>query len=236
MNLRESANKLLTRIDDLTLRERAIVFSGLMTVLFLGWYSFLIEPLAKEEKALVSELDRKRGQFQALNDQFVVMTKLQGKGRDEANRKRLAELRAEEARIKEELNGATTHLMKSEVMPDVLRQILNKSEGLELVKLSGLGRTPLVPAAPAAKGEAAAQAPAADAGTAEGGLTSAYKHGMEIRFAGDFFSTLKYMRKLEQLEWGFFWDSVDFAVSEYPQSVTSIRVFTLSLNPDWIGT
>lgn len=236
MEIRERIKKVFARIDDLTLRERAVVFGALMTVLFLGWYAYLMEPLAKEERALVSELEAKRRQFQDLNDQFVLMTQKQGTGQDAANRRHLAELRAEEARVKEELNIATTHLVKSEAMPDLLRQVLNKSQGLELVKLNGLGSVPLVPPAPAAKGEAKVEEPAVEGPKTDGELASAYKHGMEVQFTGDFFSTLNYLRKLEQLEWGFFWDSVDFSVSDYPRSVASIRVFTLSLNPDWIGT
>ena len=240
MAIKERVNQLIARVDDLTLRERAIVFGALMTVLFLGWYAWLIEPLSKEQNSLVSELENKHKQFQTLSDQFVQMTQRQGQGPDEANRKRLAELHAEETRIKEELGSATSHLVKSEAMPDVLRQVLDRSEGLSLVKLSGLGSEPLVPAAPAAKDQAttekSAEPPAEGPKAAVAELTSAYKHGMEIQFTGDFFSTMNYMRKLEQLEWGFFWDGVDFAVSDYPKSTTSIRVFTLSLNPNWIGT
>lgn len=237
MPIRERVNRLIARVDDLTLRERAIIFGALLSVLFLGWYAYLMEPLSKEENNLVSELDNKRTQFQTLSDQFALMMQQQSQGPDAANRKKLADLRAEEVRIKEELGKATSHLVKSEAMPDLLRQVLNKSEGLNLVKLSGLGSEPLIPAAPAAKGApAAAETPADTQKALPGELTAAYKHGMEIQFTGDFFSTMNYMRKLEQLDWGFFWESVDFAVADYPQSAASIRVFTLSLNPNWIGT
>lgn len=234
----DQVNRLIARIDDLTLRERAMVFGGLLTLLFLGWYAYLMEPLFNEETFLLSELDKKRAQFQALNDQFVLLTQRQGQDPDEANRKKLAELRAEEARLKEELDSATSHLVSSEVMPDLLRRVLNKSEGLSLVKLNGLGSVPLVPptAAPEKEGKAAAAQSVKEPVAENGELASAYKHGMQIQFTGDFFATLNYMRKLEQLEWGFFWESVDFTVAEYPGASASIRVFTLSLNPNWIGT
>ena len=58
---------------------------------------------------------------------------------------------------------------------------------------------------------------------------------MKIVFEGDFFQTVDYMRKLEKLEWGFFWDEVSFEMKEYPQASITITLYTISLNPNWIG-
>jgi len=237
-------NALFNRVDELTLRERAVVLGGLLTLLFLGWYTYLMEPILKQEKSLLAELETKRKQLQTLNEQFEMLADSRKVDPNEASRQRLAGLKQEEARIREELQSATEHLVAPELMPDVLRQVLKSAQGLTLVKLNGLGSTPLVqPASKAGAeppvGAAATTQQTGGTGTGQGGgtgLEGAYKHGMQIQFNGDFFSTMEYMRQLEQLQWRFFWDSINFAVGEYPEATTSIRLFTLSLKSNWIGT
>jgi MSHA biogenesis protein MshJ len=92
-------------------------------------------------------------------------------------------------------------------------------------------------AAKAAKAAAKAPAkPAPAAPRAAGALDAAYRHGMQMEFSGDFFATLEFLRRLEALEWKFFWESVRFDVTEYPQAIATVRVFTLSLDRNWIGT
>ena len=61
------------------------------------------------------------------------------------------------------------------------------------------------------------------------------KHGLMIAFEGDYMSTLSFMQEIESLEWGFFWDSLEYEVIDYPTSRVVITLFTLSLDKNWIG-
>lgn len=227
----EILKRYLDHIDELTLRERAVVFGGLITLLFLGWYAWLMEPLMKEEKVLAAELETRRQQFAELNAQFARMAEKRRLDPKAALRKRVSELRGETQHLQEELHGATQNLIPPELMPDVLRAVLKSSSGLRLVRVTGLGSRPLVD--PSADGAGGSSAPRKEG---EDVLDGAYRHGLRIEFQGDWFSTLEYLRRLEGLEWGFFWDSLRFRVGEYPQATTSITVYTLSLSRDWIGT
>lgn len=221
--------KFLTRIDELSLRERAIVFGGVLIILFLGWYTWMMEPLMKEEKRLLSELDGKRSQLSTLNAQFEQMTAVMATNPEEAMRNKIIKLNRQIAGGEEDLKAATANLVAPESMPGILRKVLDKSRGLTLLKLSGLGGTPLLVEAGNGNGNKGGK------GTAgKSDLGAAYKHGMKIEFRGNFFQTLDYMRALEDLKQGFFWDEVKFEVQDYPDSVTTLTLYTLSLNPDWI--
>lgn len=239
-SLLERLKKQIARIDELSLRERAVILAAMLTLLFLGWYAYLIEPLKLTEKTLVSELDKKRGQLQTLNDQFTLMSDKQKQDPNAIARERLQKLREEQKQLTEELRGATANLVAPELMPEVLRSMLKSAEGLTLISMRGLGSTPLfqapADAKPAKPGAPAAPAEAEDAPKSPGVLDSAYKHGVQMEFSGDFFATLEYLKRLEALEWKFFWDSVTFDVQDYPQAMTTVRVFTLSLDKHWIGT
>ncbi|MDX1518892.1 MAG: hypothetical protein R3318_02135, partial [Gammaproteobacteria bacterium] len=92
------------------------------------------------------------------------------------------------------------------------------------------GKTPLIEPAKADDKDAADKTE-----TPEVQMETAYKHGMKIVFEGDFLSTVDYIRKLENLDWRFFWDSIEFRVEDYPRSLSSITLYTLSLDQNWIG-
>lgn len=243
----EELQKLFNRIDELTLRERAIILAGLLIIMFLAWYSYLMEPLAKTQKLLLSELNEKHHQLQVLNEQFELMTLKRTRDPNAANRAKLAKLRGEIAKVTEQVKSRTSSLVSPDSMPEVLRRVLAESSGLNLLALKGLGSSPLVapksPQSGVSKQRAGSKAAvrreavnSAKQASPDAGLGNAYKHGMEIQFSGDFPSTLEYMRKLEKLPWGFYWGGVDFKIKKYPQAKTSIRLFTLSLDSKWIGT
>lgn len=231
----ERLKKLLGRVDELSLRERGIILGALLVVLFLGWYANLIEPLQAREKSLVTDLTAKRERLQSLNEQFALMAEKQRANPKAAAQAKLKQLRAEEARLTEELRSTTQSLVAPELMPDVLRTMLRSAEGLNLVKLEGLGSTPLLKKE-AAGGKGGNPKNEVAAPRQSGGLDAAYKHGMQLEFTGDFRATVEFLRRLEGLEWNFFWDSVRFEVSEYPQASAAVRVYTLSLDRHWIGT
>jgi len=230
--------KVIERIDGLTLRERAIVLAALLTFMFLGWYAYLIEPLKLTERSLVTELNGKREQLRTLNEQFTLMSEKQRRDPGSEARERLAKLRDEQKQMSVEIRGATAHLVAPELMPEVLRSMLKSADGLTLVGMHGLGSTPLLKPAGDEKAAAGGKPePAKPAAAQEQGvLNNAYKHGVQIEFAGDFFATLDFLHRLEALEWKFFWESVTFDVKDYPRAVATVRVFTLSLDKNWIGT
>ena len=219
----------LSRVDELSLRERAIVFAGVLIVLFLGWYTYLMEPLVKEQQRLFSELDSKHGQLASLNSQFDKMTTAVQADPEAQGRHRIDALNRQIADLQQDLKAATANLVSPEAMPEILRLVLNRSRGLTLLKLTGLGGTPLLVKTDTGDGKSPRQGSAA-----KGDLGAAFKHGMQIEFRGDFFETLAYLRALEGLQQGFFWDKVKFEVQDYPDSVTTLTLYTLSLNPNWI--
>jgi MSHA biogenesis protein MshJ len=58
---------------------------------------------------------------------------------------------------------------------------------------------------------------------------------MNLTLQGDYFSTLNYLKALENLPWRIHWDSIDYNVKAYPQAETRIQVYTLSFEQDWLG-
>ena len=66
-------------------------------------------------------------------------------------------------------------------------------------------------------------------------VASVFRHGVEIRLRGGYLSTLRYLEALEALPWRFFWDSLEYEVTEYPIAEITFILHTLSSEESWIG-
>jgi len=247
----EKLRYLIDKIDALSIRERGIILAAVVFIMFTLWDTFLMRPQLDENKKLLADLQIKRAEQSALN------IKIQGlirQGRDvsgDTNLNRLEEMKQQLAAVETSVHNSTSHLVDADKMAAILQTILSKSRGLQLIEIKGLGVTPLLaPAAVAVQGQVPVQVAevaiddqqtVVDTPATETELTgvdafdNAYKHGLTITLEGDYLSALAYMRELESLEWGFFWETVEYEVTEYPRGRVAITLYTMSLGKEWIG-
>ena len=59
-----------------------------------------------------------------------------------------------------------------------------------------------------------------------------YVRALEIKFQADYFSTTKYLSRLEKLPWPIYWDSLQYKVQNYPKGdvVIKLHAFTKQQN------
>lgn len=228
-----SWESLAARIDALSLRERGFVMAGVLAVTYFLWSSAIMQPMERRQRELSSDQLRVAAELTALNAQAQAMLKQAKEDPNKIHRAELEALKAELAGLNKDLEGTTDHLVPPGQMAKVLEAVLLGSSGLQLLQVASLGSSPLVPeskpAAPKAK-DAAQEDPDIDVPARK-----VYKHGVKLVMQGSFFSVLEYLRKLEQLDWNFFWDAVEFRVVDYPDATVEITVFTISLDATWIG-
>jgi MSHA biogenesis protein MshJ len=233
----EQLKKIAAKIDSLSLRERAMVFIGLIAVIFTLWDSFLMTPLELEQKKIIASLNTKNA------ERMVLITSVQNSMQqnqvdpDAENVAKLKSLRSRLINVQADLESSTANLVSPNDMPKILETVLHKTGGLTLNNLRSLGVTPLI-----VKAETETEQKIKDIDTANGdsnltadNIDNAYKHGLRVEFTGEYLTTLDYLKRLEELEWGFFWDNFELNVGEYPESKASFEIFTLSLKEEWIG-
>ncbi|NKB38815.1 MAG: hypothetical protein GKR93_16915 [Gammaproteobacteria bacterium] len=222
------------KIDALSLRERgAILFCSLIVIYFV-WDSILMQPLRLTEKRSAQQLQQSRGEVEKLNAQIENIVSTGKHDPNKENKSRLQALKTELTGIEQQLRETASALIPPQEMALMLETVLVKIKGLQLQKVHGLGSQPVVNTAAVDTGVSPEPA-SANANKPEGLIDNAYKHGLRIEFQGDYLSTLEYIRELENLEWGFFWESLDLKVNDYPNSSIGITVYTLSLDKNWIG-
>jgi len=224
---------LAARIDALSLRERALVFAALLGAFGWAWNELLFAPLDARRVELAGRVPELREEIARLHAQATELAELRSRDPDAANRRRLAALRAEAAKVDSELARLTDRLVPPEQMTRVIEAVLTRQRGLRLVRLEGLGAEP-IGALPAA-GRKAADARPGGGGPAAGGAALLYRHGLRVVFEGGYLDTLAYLEALEGLPWRFLWEEMSLEVEEYPLARVAVTVRSLSLDEAWIG-
>lgn len=220
MNLRERLSALQTRIDELTLRERGILFLVLAALLYVVIDSLLIAPQEQSQKRLLSEISNIRGDITQLEQQKLQIINNHSIDPNADERRVLQQLNASMQQVEGQIKEAVDGLIEPQEMARALESVLKKQQPLGFVRIENLGAKPLLNVEPT-----------------EGNVSDAgiYIHTMRIELEGSFYQTRDYLQALEQLPWRFHWESVELQIIDYPSARVVITVNTLSLNEGWIG-
>ena len=232
----EALRSLQNRIDALTLRERAIVLAAILLAVYFIFETFVIEPINLSQKAVQSKIAQTNKEIAAFNGQMQKLLAASPGNQQQKDRQEAQRLKQEQAGIDRELQEATASLVAPQQMAKLLEKVLAQTNGLRLGKVTSLGSSPLLLQGQSA-GKSDNNSPREEGNKVshDASVETVYKHGLRIEFNGDFFATLDYLRKLEKLEWNFFWDNIKFQVKDYPEATSVLTLYTISLNKNWIG-
>lgn len=229
-------NKLAGRVDAMSLRERALVFLMVTAVLIALLNSLLIDPLRAKQADLVKQMKQDEDKITAIHAQVQTLVQVRSGDGDAVRRARLDTLRQEIAKSDEALRAMQKGLVQPDRMVGLLEDILRHEGKLQLVSMKTLPVSDILDggvskgkpmSAPA--GEKKEAAPAAVPGS-----PLVYKHGVELVVKGSYADLTQYLTRLEGLPWQMFWGKAELKVEEYPRSVLTLTLFTLSLDKTWL--
>ncbi|MCF6338388.1 MAG: hypothetical protein L3J84_10635 [Gammaproteobacteria bacterium] len=214
------------RFEAFSLRERSLIATGIIVVMFLFWDALLLSPQEIQQKKIVGEMYNINQKTEAVAEKIKEMSAaLRGSQVIHINA-RVNELQTLLGKLKQQQKNLTIEFIQPVQMAGVLRDMLHAESGLVLTSLESLGVQSLFPTEEGNENEKnnnRTQQP------------EIYKHGLRIVFEGDYFKTLNYLRSLEAMPWSLYWDNVKYSVIKYPKANVEITVHTLSLHEGWIG-
>lgn len=213
-------------------RERAVVAAALVFGGGLLLFNFGLEPpllqarnASRAEAAARTELTLQQAQLAAIRAQAA--------DPDAVNRRRLAQARQELGAVGRRLVEFEAGMVPPAKMQAFLERLLVRNQSIELLGLKTLPVT-LVGAPPSAQAAATA-GPKLVQETAETAKAEGiYQHGIEIRLAGNYNDLLTYLAEVERMPQRLMWNSLSFTVEKYPRNIMVMRVFTLSLDRNWL--
>ncbi len=197
----------------LSSRERGLLLVTGMRLFLLPAYSFWLEPawlsyqqLQRREQELTLSLQLQQQENQARQ------VRLRGDP-SQALRQELVVLEQRLQQLDRRLQDETLDLIAAERMPQLLEQLLADSGQLQLVQLTSLPPEPLLVGAKA---------------------RNLYQHGLRLQVEGSYFEVHHYLRALEGLPERFYWRSLDYRVTEYPNARVTLELYTLSTSKEFI--
>jgi MSHA biogenesis protein MshJ len=191
---------LAARIDEMTLRQRGMLFATLsLAVVALAHLAF-IEPVLVRQKGLIERGKRDQSQLNAVRAQLESLLRQQQNDPDQvalrALEQRVAEVEKSLATKQDSFAAATR-------LPGLMRDLLGKDRGVRLQSLRVLPGSQI-----------------------EG--SPLFLHGVEITLTGSYFELLRYLADLEKLPSRLLWGSAEIQVEQYPEVRLTLQIFTLS--------
>jgi MSHA biogenesis protein MshJ len=205
------------RIDNATLRERALIFLALAFVLVFLVNAALIDPLRARQKTLAAESAKLQQELVTIQAGLQGMLKGGSQDIDAANRARQTTARDELSRLNSRIGQEQRRFTPPERMRALLAEMLERNKRLGLVDLKTLPVAPL------------ATAPAGP-----GGNPGLFRHGIELTVSGSYVDLYEYLRALERLPTQLYWGHAEMAVSEYPAVTLKLTLYTVSFDRAWL--
>lgn len=203
------------RIDNATLRERALLFAAAALILVFVVNAVLIQPLRDTQRRLSAEIDQRQGELRTVQSELQRLAGAQDADPDARNRKRAAELRAELAALDAKIAAEQKRFTSPQRMRALLEEMLERNKRLRLVDLKTLPVTDLS----ASQGQAGRRV---------------FRHGVELTLAGSYLDLHAYLQALEGLPTQLYWGRAEMSVPAYPVATLKLIVYTLSLDQAWL--
>mgnify|MGYP001180821006 CR=1 FL=1 len=230
--MRKYWQEIAARYDKLSTREQVMVAAACVVLIYIAIDTLLISPAAVKQKRVAQEIAQKRQENQTLSAQFAALEARRAQDPEALARRRLEELQAQLASMQVDIRKQSAVLIASEQMPKVLERLLANHPRVELVELKVLPRAVLDLAADPKRGNAPDPKPRVPGSREiQQGI---YRYGMEISIRGAYLDLLGYLRAIEANPEKFFWERVELIAVTYPVTTLKLKVFTLSLDSQWM--
>jgi MSHA biogenesis protein MshJ len=221
----DKVRPLVERLDGFSLRERALIFSVGVALLYVAWQSLLMDPLTVRGKAAERHLADARQQM-AMSEQIRAVV-VHDPAVEAALRN--GALAARLAALDSNLNSVAHGYVAPERMTELLRSLLSEQRGLTLVSLANLPVESLSP--PSTSTPPSASTPPVIAPNDRG----PFLHPVEMVVEGDYGSVVVYLKALEALPWRIHWQRVELTAGDYPVNRVRIVIGALSLSRYWMS-
>ena len=192
------------RIDEMTLRQRAMLFATISLVVVVLAHIALIEPMLVRQQSLIDRVNRDQSQLAAVRAQIQGVLKEQEAGAQDPEQEALGKLEARIAEGEKSLTQRKQGFIAPARLPVLLKDLLGPGQTVRLESLR------VVP------------------GTQVEAATDFYRHGVELSLKGGYFELAQYLAGLEKLPVRLLWGRMELQVEQYPEVRLTLQVNTLS--------
>ena len=207
------------KINALSFRERLMVIVTIVVLFGFIWWNLFAFPILDKTKGLHKQTKALKTEIITINATTAAIKKRIEGGVFKAKQQKLTLLKQELRKINELLESKTEALIDPAEMFELMQQLIFAESKL---KLTGMKRKKVESIFSVDDSDTEQQ-------------PQIYRHVLQMSFEGKFENILKYVQKLESLEWKLIWDQITLKTNEYPVISVDIEISTLSDNENWVG-
>jgi len=196
--------RLVARIDEMSLRQRGMLFATVSLVVVVFAHVALIEPLLMRQKSLIERSNRDQSQLAAVRAQIEGLLKDQQQTAKDPEQLAVAELEKRLAELEKALASRKEAFVAPNRLPELLRGLLGSGRGVTLESLRTIPGVPV-----------------------QGGA-DLYRHGLEMTLRGSYIDLTQYLTDMEKMPARLLWGPVELQVEKYPEVRLTLQVHTLS--------
>ncbi|MDR0528620.1 MAG: type II secretion system protein M [Zoogloeaceae bacterium] len=215
------------RFAALNPRERVLVVAAVLGgIVYLGAILW-IEPTWRRTQQYKTQAEEQAGVVANLQAQVEGLRQMIAADPNDALRADIRSVENETDYIEQQIAPYLQAMVAPDAMRKLLKDVIRKSG----VRLVGFNVRP-------PEGFLAARRAAEKKGKKNGGespvANDIYKHAIEIQLLGGYPALTGYLKTLEALPQGLYWQSAKLGVLQYPDALLTLVVYTLSLNKEWL--
>lgn len=192
------------RIDEMPLRQRAMLFATVSLAFVVLAYVLMIEPVLVRQKRLIDQANRNQSQLNSVRAQIEGVLKGQEKDGRDPEQIALQELELKVAEAEKRLALRKQTYVAPTRLPVLLNDLLGPGRPLRLEALRTLPTVPVDLA------------------------RTLYRHGVEVTLTGSYFELTQYLADLERLPGRVLWGPLELEAEQYPEVRLSLQIHTLS--------
>lgn len=211
------------RINARTLRERVLILAVVIGVPIFVIDTYVWLPARDTIAVRTQTAQRMQNEYQQLQTHYDALQR--GDVEHDPN----ADLRAQIANMEpviedmqQALSEQVARLISPQQMNTVLRAMVDTQQGLRLLSLRSLAPRQV------------ALGYTDTASTEQENLLRIYHRGVDLKLQGNFHALVAYLDMLDDLPWVLGWDWLHLSGEEYPASVFHLRLYTLSIDREWL--
>lgn len=220
MRLKPHWEKFAAKVDDMSLRERALIFAALAFLLVSLINALFIDSLLAEQKKLSGQVVQQQEKMKEIQAQIEALLQARKNDANSPLRLRLNQVRQQIADGDAYLQSRRDRLVAPEKVAGLLQQVLDRNGKLQLVSLQTLPVASLIEKT--------------GAGAAAEQNRQVFRHGVQLTVRGSYHDLLRYLTEIENLPTKMFWGMAGMNVVQYPAAELTLTIYTLSLDKTWL--
>lgn len=210
--------KLCDKTAQLQMREKLIVFLGVLFLLvWLGLTLFII-PAYQEIKASEKQIADEYRQVATTEQQIQIYQDALKEDPDVAVTQSINSIKKSLSELEKNLDVLTSDFISPNKMRNVLTALLQSEKKIKVTRFSAMAAVEMD-----------------IAGIPDSAGITLYQHGLKLSVVGSYFDLQRYVKRLETLPWRFYWKTFSYKVQEHPQATLEIEITTISNNERFIA-